>query len=177
MDELRDQIRSELAKVSDGNLFEECVGIAFTNTIPGFTPVSGPGDFGRDGEIPAKEVGCPLACTIQENLKANVLKTIRSYKKSGGKSTFIYVATNRKITNSQKQKLREAVRKEGFEVVTIYDEEFFVNYLYAHSELRMKLLGIQGRLPALSNITVKSRISFDNLPLVGRDEEEKRSEA
>ena len=174
MDELRDQIRSELAKVSDGNLFEECVGIAFTNTIPGFTPVSGPGDFGRDGEIPAKEVGCPLACTIQENLKANVLKTIRSYKKSGGKSTFIYVATNRKITNSQKQKLREAVRKEGFEVVTIYDEEFFVNYLYAHSELRMKLLGIQGRLPALSNITVKSRISFDNLPLVGRDEEEKK---
>lgn len=114
MDELRDQIRNELAKVSDGNLFEECVGIAFTNTIPGFTPVSGPGDFGRDGEILAKEVGCPLACTIQENLKANVLKTIRSYKKSGGKSTFIYVATNRKITNSQKQKLREAVRKEGF---------------------------------------------------------------
>ena len=90
MDELRDQIRSELAKVSDGNLFEECVGIAFTNTISGFTPVSGPGDFGRDGEIPAKEVGCPLACTIQENLKANVLKTTRSYKKSGGKSTFIY---------------------------------------------------------------------------------------
>lgn len=58
-------------------------------------------------------------------------------------------------------------------MVTIYDEEFFVNYLYAHSELRMKLLGIQGRLPALSNIAVKSRISFDNLPLVGRDEEKK----
>ena len=47
MDDLLEDIRQKLATVSDGNLFEEFATFSLATSIPGLTPVSGGGDFGR----------------------------------------------------------------------------------------------------------------------------------
>lgn len=81
MDDLLEDIRQKLATVSDGNLFEEFATFS-TASIPGLAPVSGGGDFGRDGEAP----NAVLTCTIQADVIGNMTNSLNQYKKSSGKA-------------------------------------------------------------------------------------------
>lgn len=170
MDDLLDEIRQKLAKISDGNLFEEFVGHTLTDEIPGFTPVAGGGDFGRDGEAPSDKGAAPLTCTIQEDVIGNMTKTLKRYKKNGGKATIAYAATSQRLTNTKKQNLRDRAQELDFTLQPIYDADFFVIKLYKDAEWRKKLLGITGALPALSKVPWTTRTALD-IPIIGRDEE------
>ncbi|HSH55236.1 MAG TPA: hypothetical protein VK983_00260, partial [Candidatus Limnocylindrales bacterium] len=170
MDELFDQIKDRLSKISDGNAFEEFVGFSLSEAIPGFAPVNGPGDYGRDGEVPTDEGAAPTTCTIEEDVIGNMAKTLTAYKKSGGKAKIAYVATSQDLSNRKKQNLREKAEELGFTLGPIYDAEYFINELYRHSDWRLKLLGISGEIPALSKAPLSTRKSLD-VPIIGRDTE------
>jgi len=170
MDELFDQIKDRLAQIADGNAFEEFVGFSLAETIPGFAPVNGPGDFGRDGEVPTDEGAAPTTCTIEVDVIGNMAKTLTAYKKSGGKARIAYVATSQDLSNRKKQNLREKAEELGFTLGPIYDAEYFINELYRHSDWRLKLLGISGEIPALSKTPLSTRKSLD-VPIIGRDTE------
>lgn len=58
MDDLLEEIRQKLSDISDGNMFEEFAWWSLTKVIPGLAPVSGGGDFGRDGEAPDAFLTC-----------------------------------------------------------------------------------------------------------------------
>lgn len=170
MDTLWEDIRQKITTLSDGNAFEEYAVYSLSGPIPGLTPVSGGGDFGRDGEAPEANKGAVLTCTIQANVIGNMTKSLKQYKKSDGKATTVYVATSQKLSNTQKQNLRNRAKELGFTLPAIYDEEYFVNALYKDPVWRQKLLRISGELPALSHIPMNARVALD-IPMVGRDEE------
>jgi hypothetical protein len=170
MDELFDQIKDRLAQIADGNLFEEFVGFSLAETIPGFAPVNGPGDYGRDGEVPTDEGAAPITCTIEVNVIGNMTKTLTAYKKSGGKAKIAYVATSQDLSNRQKQNLRDKAEELGFTLGPIYDAEYFINELYRHADWRLKLLGVSGEIPALSKTPLSTRKSLD-VPIIGRGTE------
>ena len=170
MDDLFDQIKDRLSKISDGNAFEEFASFSLTETIPGFAPVNGPGDFGRDGEVPTDDGAAPAICTIEEDVIGNMARTLTSYMKSGGKARIAYVVTSQALSNRKKQNLREKAEGMGFTLGPIYDAEYFINELYKHPDWRLKLLGISGEMPALSKTPLSTRKSLD-VPIVGRDSE------
>lgn len=165
MDDLLEDIRQKLATVSDGNLFEEFATFSLTASIPGLAPVSGGGDFGRDGEAP----NAVLTCTIQADVIGNMTNSLNQYKKSSGKADTVYVATSQTQTNHQKDNLRKRADELGFNLPTIYDAPHFVNELYRDADWRQKLLGISGELPALSRIPINTRTTLD-VPMIGRSE-------
>lgn len=170
MDDLFDQIKDRLSKITDGNAFEEFASFSLSEAIPGFAPVNGPSDFGRDGEAPTDEGAAPLTCTIQEDVIGNMTKTLTTYKDSGGKATIAYVATSQDLSNTKKQNLRKKAEELGFTLGPIYDAEYFVNEFYRHADWRLKLLGISGEIPALSKTPLSTRKSLD-VPMIGRDTE------
>jgi hypothetical protein len=165
MDDLLEDIRQKLTAVSDGNLFEEFATFSLTSSIPGLAPVSGGGDFGRDGEAP----NAVLTCTIQADVIGNMTNSLNQYKKSSGKADTVYVATSQTLTNHQKDNLRKRAEELGFNLPTIYDAPHFVNELYKDADWRQKLLGISGELPALSRIPINTRTTLD-VPMIGRSE-------
>lgn len=165
MDDLIEDIQQKLATLSDGNLFEEFATFSLANSIPGLAPVSGGGDFGRDGEAP----NAVLTCTIQADVIGNMTNSLNQYKKSSGKADTVYVATSQALTNRQKDNLRKRAEKLGFNLPTVYDAPHFVNELYKDPDWRQKLLGISGELPALSRIPINTRIALD-VPMIGRSE-------
>ncbi|NCU38757.1 hypothetical protein EOL96_06950 [Candidatus Saccharibacteria bacterium] len=165
MDDLLEDIRQKIAAVSDGNVFEEFATFSLTSSIPGLTPVSGGGDFGRDGEAPS----ALLTCTIQADVIGNMTNSLNQYKKSSSGADTVYVATNQKLTNQQKDNLRKRAGEIGFNLPAIYDAPYFVNELYKDPDWRLKLLGISGELPTLSTIPINTRVSLD-VPMIGRVE-------
>lgn len=175
MDELLDEIRQKLAKVADGVLFEEFVGHTLVGEIPGFTPVKGAGDFGRDGEAPTSKGAAPLACTIRDDVIGNMTETFNTYRRSGGEAAVGYVATSQHLTNAKKQNLRKRAKELGFVLGPIYDDEYFIIALYKDADWRKKLLGISGSLPALSKVPWSTRTTLD-LPLINRHNELERLE-
>lgn len=160
-----EQIKQRLAAVSDGNLFEEFAAYALQSAIPGLAPVSGGGDFGRDGEAP----GAVLTCTIQSDVIGNMTKSLEQYKKTESGADTVYVATNQSLTNQQKDNLRKRAKELGFNLPTIYDAPYFTNELYRDSDWLQKLLGVSGAMPALSVIPINTRKSLD-IPMIGRAE-------
>lgn len=165
MDNVLDQIRQKLSTISNGNLFEEYANFDLGSVIPGLAPVSGGGDFGRDGEAP----NAVLTCTIQADVIGNMTKSLKQYKKSPGTAGIVYVATSQKLTNKQKDTLRKRANELGFNLPVVYDAPFFVNELYKDPEWQQKLLGISGKLPALSSIPINTRATLD-VPMIGRNE-------
>lgn len=165
MDDLLEEIRQKLATISDGNLFEEFAAFSLASSIPGLAPVSGGGDFGRDGEAPSSV----LTCTIQADVIGNMTNSLNQYKKSSGKADTVYVATSQKLTNQQKDNLRKRAGELGFNLPAVYDAPHFINELYKDADWRQKLLGISGELPALSSIPINTRIALD-VPMIGRTE-------
>jgi hypothetical protein len=165
MDNLLDNIKQKLATISDGNLFEEFATFSLTSAIPGLTPVSGGGDFGRDGEAPSTV----LTCTIQADVIGNMTSSLTQYKKSSSNADTVYVATSQSLSNAQKDNLRTRAKELGFNLPAIYDAAHFVNELYKDPDWRLKLLNISGELPALSKIPINTRVSLD-VPMIGRSE-------
>lgn len=165
MDDILEQIKQKLATLSDGNLFEEFATFSLVSSIPGLAPVSGGGDFGRDGEA----LNAVLTCTIQADVIGNMTNSLNQYKKSSSKADTVYVATSQQLSNQQKGNLRKRAKELGFNLPVVYDAPFFVNELYKDSGWRLKLLGISGELPALSSIPINTRTTLD-VPMIGRSE-------
>lgn len=165
VDDLFEEIRQKLTTISDGNLFEEFATYSLVDSIPGLAPVSGGGDFGRDGEAPS----AVLTCTIQSDVIGNMTGSLKQYKNTGGRALTVYVATSQSLSNQRKQNLRKRAEELGFNLPTIYDADYFINALYRDSVWRQKLLGVSGELPALSRIPMTTRTVLD-IPMIGRSD-------
>lgn len=125
-DPLLGQIEAALDQPLDGNQFEAamCSMLRHQGIYPTLVPVRGGNDAGMDGAIGDPAGGgppIPLVCTTQENLKANLEKSLKSYLKNGGAAQRIVFATSRKLTPPVRRKLEVTAGELGFTVLNIYE--------------------------------------------------------
>ncbi|MDB6100463.1 MAG: hypothetical protein JWO52_462 [Gammaproteobacteria bacterium] len=138
---------------------------------PKLVPVRGGGDAGMDGAIgdPADSAPpIPLVCTTQEDVKANLLLSLASYKGKIGARTTVVSATSRKLTPSEQRTLSKAASDAGFTLLNIYERTAVAELLYRSPRWCRDLLGITTSRPALSAYPQDHRPFIDQ-PLRGRE--------
>ena len=172
---IKDKLYNEIILALDGEMvadtFELAAVALLEKNCPGIAPVHGGSDGGMDGEIPDLSSGnpMPLICTTsREGMATNIAKNLKSFLKNGGRSRRAVFATPRSVTPMNKLKLKEAAEKLGFQLVVIYDQEFFADALYRNSFWRKALLNIPGSPSVLSEIPRGRRGQYSGR-LVGRE--------
>lgn len=170
-DPLYRKIQQRLGERLDPHLFERCAVELLRPAYAGLVPVTGGGDAGMDGAVPAKAGDAlPLIVTTAKNDLANLAGNLKSYRRSGGRATEAVFATSQALT-PQKRRNREARARElGFTLRNIHDRDDFTGRLYRDSRWRVELLGLPGHPPALSALP-RSPGPYRTGKLVDRDKE------
>src|SRR6185369_7877635 len=172
-DPLYRQIRHRLRELNDGNAFELCANDLLRKQHPSLTPREGGNDAGLDGKILEPDgQSIQLICTTSQQFKdiaANLVSSIESNIKKGGKSHACIFATPQKLTNSQKRTLEVHAEKLKRPLIEIYDQAWFAQLLYRDVRWLKELLGLTGDPPPLSLFPITNRPLFD-VPPIGRDD-------
>ncbi len=174
-DPLLRQIEDALDRPLVGDEFEAAMVsmLREQGIYPKITPVRGGGDAGMDGAIgdPTDTAPpIPLVCTTQEDVKANLIKSLASYKTKIGARTHVVSATSRKLTPPEQRALSKAAADAGFTLLNIYERAAVSELLYRSPRWCRDLLGITTSRPALSAFPQDHRPFFDQ-PLRGRDDD------
>lgn len=165
-------IQRELGRRLDPMLFERCAVDLLREAYPGLASMSGPGDGGADGAIATPDgPWMPLACTTSPDVIGNLTNSLKSYKASGGSSRWVVVATSRPLTPRKRQNLEQRAKDCGFLLKNIHDQDDFVGRLYRDPDWRRELLGLTGKLPALSAYPYLWRPGWEDHDVLGRDAE------
>lgn len=160
----------EQRDVFDGDRFEACVVGLLQDRFPGLVPIPGGNDGGMDGAIADLEgEAYPLVCTIAERGLANLTRSLKRYKKTGGKRRKVVFATCRRVTPQKRRNLRSRARKLGFTLVQVYEQRAIATLLYRQSDWRRDLLRLDGSPPALSVLPPRLRQHLIELEIRGRD--------
>lgn len=169
-DPLWRDIQRELGRRLDPLLFERCAADLLQAAYPGLAPVSGPGDGGMDGAIGTDD-GPPtvLVCTTSPDVIGNLRKSLESYKATGGPNRGVVVATSQALTPRKRRNLERRAHEFGFLLKNVHDQDDFVGRLYRNPFWRRELLGLVGKLPALS--VYPRRPGWEDHELLGRDKE------
>jgi len=157
-DEFYAQILKGLSGPLDGNTFEACAVDLLQKVYPSLTPMKGGGDDGRDGiflTLGGRQV--PLVCTTQEDVGANLRKSLKQYVAKGHKGKRAISATSRMVNSNDRKKLEKIAKEEGFTLVQVHDGNDFAYRLYGEKEWLNKLLGLASKQQALSLNPVTSR--------------------
>jgi hypothetical protein len=157
-DELYKHIIDALAGEIDGNLFEECAVYLLQQIYHSLVPLKGGSDRGRDGiyiTIGGNEV--PLVCTTGTDIRSNLRKNLRQYRKYGYSGTQALFATSQKVSPQERQKLEEIAAEEGFRLINVHERSDFANRLYRDKVWLKKLLNLESNQQALSINPVTSR--------------------
>ncbi len=166
-----DRILDGLAKVSDGNLFEQCVCDLLRDEWPNLIPVPGGADAGLDGAFVDGEGKGGLIATTGEDVIGNVTKSLKARLNSDDERRQVLVATSQHLTPRRCRNIAERVRKLGFQLAhDPYTQQAIANLLYHNSRWCNALLELSGRPSALSRIPKGARILQD-LPLIGRGDD------
>jgi hypothetical protein len=169
-DPLYRTIEEALARLTDGNHFQECAAALLGKALPNLAPMPGGDDAGMDGAFGTPDGSFPLVCTIKPDVLGNFRDNVSTYLKKGSGRKRAVVATSQRLTNRKKRNLEKAASKLGVKLVNIYDAPYFANELYRDPKWRLELLGITGDPPALSALPRSGRFAKADL-LIGRDEE------
>ena len=169
-DPLYRKIEEALARLANGNLFQECAVALIGKAHPNLAPMPGGDDAGMDGAFGTPDGPYPLVCTIQSNVIGNFRANIATYlaKRNGPKRAV--VATSQRLSNLQKRNIEDAASELGVTIVNVYDAPYFAEKLYRDPKWRLDLLGITGDPPALSALPRRGRFARPEF-LIGRDEE------
>ena len=160
-----------LADGPDPDAFERCAQDLLRELYPRLTPVEGGRDFGMDG-LDASDPEQPtiLAATTGQDVKRNLVKSLRSHNRQGASigARHVVVATTQAAIASLIDDLRGAATDEGFQLVNVHGRREFADLLYRSSYWARELLGLSGAAAALSAVPMSSR-TMNSLPLIGRD--------
>lgn len=164
------KIVTRLGGKLDGDHFEHC---AVDLIRPDFkvVPIKGGSDAGMDGAV-ADGHGepFPLVCTTQKDVKANLEKSLKSYLKNKGTRRRVILATSRKLTPQQQQKIFGAARALGFTLVQLYEQTAIADRLYRNSTWCKDLLRLTGNPPPLSAVPLSKR-PFMGVDAIGRSDD------
>lgn len=133
-------------------LFERVAIDLLRPTYPGLASITGGADRGMDGAIwvPGGGPAVPLVCTTSEEVPRNLAKNLESYLRNGGASREVVLVTSQSLTTRIRQNLEKKAKDLGFELRNIHEREDLAGRLYDDPDRRRELLGLTGRLPALS---------------------------
>ena len=165
-------IHRELGRRLDPLLFERCAVDLLQQAYQSLVPLWGPGDGGMDGEI-ATDDGAPtgLVCTTSPDVIGNLTKNLKSHKASRGIIRSVVVATSRSLTPRRRQSLKQRADELGFVLTNVHDRDDFVGRLYRSPFWTRELLGITGKLPALSAYPRPWQPGWEDHHALGRDED------
>lgn len=164
---LHKKILEGLEGVRDHDLFERCVCGLLRSAYPTLVHIHGGQDAGMDGVAAGGPV---LIATTGEDVTRNLTENIDSHLSQWGEHAFdrFVFATSRDLTPPQRHKLHDRAREKGVELEQTYDRQNLADLLYDNPRWRIKLLGIPGDAPALSEVP-RSRRPLLDLELVGRE--------
>ena len=133
-------------------VFERVAVDLLRRTYPGLVPIAGGSDRGMDGAISAPGGGpaVPLVCTTSKEVPRNLAKNLKSYLANGGASREVVLVTSHALTGRRRQNLEKGAGDLGFELRNVHDQTDLAGRLYDDPDRRLELLGVTGRLPALS---------------------------
>ncbi len=171
-DTLYSAIQDAIARPLDGSTFERCAVELLQVYYPSLRPVEGGNDAGMDG-IGELTDGTPffLVATVQEDVRGNLERNVKSHIDSGGNRRAVVLATSRSVSGRRRIDLDRHLR-ESFKVrlADVHDRADFVTLLYRNSGWRRELLGVPGEVRALSRLPANRRPTPE-IPLIGRDRE------
>lgn len=169
VDPLYQLIRERLSGDLDPGEFELCARSLLRKIWPRLVCIPGGRDSGMDGGI-ADEDGepQPLICTIGEDPRRNLRRSLSSYGRHIGQRATAIFATPRSLTAPGVQSLHNEARSAGVTLLAVYEQEAFADLLYRDSSWRRRLLGLTGEAPALSVVPRSQRLLVGST-LVGRD--------
>jgi hypothetical protein len=170
-DSYYDEIFLKLSYVTDKLLFEDCAIDLYRSVYPALAAFPGGGDSGRDGLLPSAEGEQNFAIvTTQTDVKANLVKSLKSnQKKMGGKGEVILI-TNQALTPSKIDELKAEAKALGYTLKNIHQRKDFANRLVDNPKLAYKLLGVTGDPPALSKIPAGNLLP--SAKIIGRTEQQ-----
>lgn len=152
-DPLYRDIVEGLSQRLDPALFEEVViDLLRPAYREGLVSIAGGADRGMDGAIwaPGGGPAIPLVCTTSKDVRRNLAKNLESYLRNGGASREVVLVTSQSLTTRKRQNLEKKAKDLGFELRNIHEREDLAGRLYGDPDRRRELLGLTGRLPALS---------------------------
>lgn len=165
-------IHRGLGRRLDPLLFERCAVDLLQQAYQSLVPLWGPGDGGMDGEI-ATDDGAPtgLVCTTSSKVIDNLTKNLKSHKASRGIIRSVVVATSRSLTPRRRRNLKQRADELGFALTNVHDRDDFVGRLYRSPFWTRELLGITGKLSALSAYPGAWQPGWEDHHALGRDED------
>ncbi len=163
------QIFEALAGDFNREKFESCACDLLRSVFPGIFPIHGGNDAGQDGGIPDGEgEPYPLVCTTQVSVIGNLTKSLKSYKKDGGTRRKVVVATSQKLEGIKRRNLFKRARREGFEMIGVYDRHWMTESLLRSPDWSWRLLGLKLAPSALSPVPRSNR-PHPEIERIGRD--------
>ena len=155
----------------DPEVFEACASELVRQEGWRVVPVRGGRDDGFDGAVADGEgEPFPVVITTSQNPLGNLRQNLKRVKDKGWQVDRAIFATPRRITPAMRGKLRETARELGFNLVQIYDQDWFAYRLYRNPEWCKRLLGVTGRPRALSIFPKSQRPVLGN-QIFGRESE------
>jgi hypothetical protein len=138
------------------------------DSYPNLVPITGSSDGGWDGAI-ADSQGEPVAlvCTIGD-VNHNLRKNLDSLRRGIEAPRRVVVATARRLTPGQREKLKAVAREKGFTLEQIFDQEAIADRLYHNPAWCKRLLGIAGTPSPLTSVPLSHRRPLE-IELIGRD--------
>lgn len=170
-DRLYDAIARSICEPLDGTLFERCaVELLQGAYYPKVRPVDGGNDAGMDGvgELPDGERFF-LISTVDEDVRGNLRKNVKSHIDAGGELRTVVLATSREVRGRRRLELQHALQDDfGVRLADVYDRADFVQLLYGNPQWCKDLLGVAGLARALTRLPA-SRRPTPAIRLIGRD--------
>ncbi|GAA1739124.1 hypothetical protein GCM10009809_38170 [Isoptericola hypogeus] len=178
--DLNARITAKLDAGIDAHVFERCAVALMANHYETVVPIEGGSDGGRDGDIIAPIADTPdsrgrILVTTGDALD-NLKSSHRTWKKFwAAGETFridqLVMVTSKSLSDAKRRNIETYCRTHDLPVPHIYSRQWLVDSLRRHSDLRVELTGVEGRLEAL---TTKPPELVPSTGLFGRDEDVER---
>ena len=158
----------------DPGVFEQCAVELLQRDWPGLVSIRGGQDDGFDGAVADGDSRepFPLVVTTGAKLVRNLRNSLDSAQRKGWQPRRALFATSRRIGPAIRRKLFETARERRVELVQTYDQDWFASRLYHEPQRCKRLLGVTGRLHALSLFPVSGRPELGD-DVLGRDREKR----
>jgi hypothetical protein len=160
-------------------VFERFAQDQLGDVYPGFTPIGGGTDWGRDGDIVANDGGVPTRVLITssrtiEGVRSNMFRGIASMSAHDVAVDRIVLASAARLNLLAREKLVLAARKKGvrLDASDVFDQDYFASRLRRDGFWRKKLLGLPSQPISLSRVAPDIAESpWAHIPLVARRED------
>ena len=114
----------------------------------------------------------PMVCTTSKDVRANLRRSLDSYKRSNGRRKIAIVATSQPLSSIKRRGLEKLGKDFGFTIRQVHDQANFADRLYRNPAWCRELLGITGNPPPLSALPYSSSLRpFLEQQAIGREKD------